>query len=351
MQEVVSVLILGIFAVLPALACPGGFNGSIPLPQRLLHQFPLGTWVENIAVRPNGNLLVSTSTPNASVYQVSEPWEDAPTVTLVHTFSEYVDRLIGIGESSPDKYVVVGSRFTTTAITGVPIAGTWATMEVDFHTDPAAPQTRLIAAMPEANLLQGVASLPGDDAVVLISDQFLQSPGQIWRVDTRTGDYSLAVTDLPELNTTNVIADVGINGIKVRGDQLYWVNSNSNNLYRLRINPATGEPAPGARPELQSHYTGAVLDDFAFGPGDIIWATGNADNRLLAIDEHTGNAVPVLGNGTDVVFPSPTAAGFGVRHDKHILYVTGRDKTLPVNGSLVIGGWVRAVDTTGLKFF
>ncbi|KAJ6442761.1 hypothetical protein O9K51_03936 [Purpureocillium lavendulum] len=343
--------IFGLAAITNAAASPTPEKGSVPLPQRLLHQFPLGTWVENISVRPNGNLLVSTSTPNASVYQVSKPWTKDPEVTLVHTFSEYVDRLIGIGESSPDKYVVVGSRFTSAELTGVPINGTWATMELDFTRNTNRPVFRLIAAMPEANLLQSVAALPHDPATVLISDQFLRSPGQVWRLDTRTGKYGLAIKDLPELNTTNKVADVGINGIKIRGNKFYWANSDSNIIYRLKID-RTGAPAHGAKPEVVSHFPGAVYDDFVFGPGneDEIWATGNADNRLLAI-RSDGKTVIVLGNGTDSVFASPTAAGFGKHHfDKNILYVSGRDKELPSNGTFHIGGWVRAVDTTGFRF-
>lgn len=350
MRAFVSSLILGLVAFTQTLASPAPQKGSVPLPQRLLHQFPLGTWVENIWVRPNGNLLVSTSTPNASVYQVSKPWTKTPEVTLVHTFSEYVDRLIGIGESTPDKYVVVGSRFTSAELTGMPINGTWATMELDFTRDTNRPSFRLIAAMPEANLLQSVAPLPHDPATVLISDQFLHSPGQVWRLDTRTGKYSLAIKDLPELNTTNKVADVGINGIKIRGNQVYWANSDANIIYRLKIDQ-TGAPARGAKPEVVSHFAGAVYDDFTFGPcnEDWIWATGNADNRLLAI-RPDGKTVVVLGNGTDSVFPSPTAAGFGKRHDKNILYVSGRDKELPSNGKYHVGGWVRAVDTTGFRF-
>lgn len=115
MLKFASFIFLGLVATPQILA-----EASITLPQRLLHQFPDGTWVENIHIRPNGNLLVSTSTPNASVYQVHQPWTANPKVTLEHTFNEYVDRLIGIGQSTDDKYVVVGSRFDDTSLAGVP---------------------------------------------------------------------------------------------------------------------------------------------------------------------------------------------------------------------------------------
>lgn len=332
----------------PAESCSSGIHGeepSLPLPERLLHQFEAGTWVENIAVRPNGNLIVSTSTPNASVYEVDQPWLESPTVSLVHTFDDHVDRLIGIGASSPDKFVVVGSRFDSTAESGMPINGTWAVLEIDFTGDDCPPSARLIAAMPDAFLLQGVAALPWDPEGVLISSSFLKSPGVVWRVDTRTGEYSLAVSDLPEMQTSLIGAPVGINGIKIRGNNLWWVNSDQFTLYRLEIDQ-TGAAALGAKPEAVAYYQDAVLDDFCFGSHNepIIWATGNADNRLLAFD-FDGRGAVVLGNGTDHVFPSPTACAFSSGGPGNLMYVTGRDKTLPLaNGSFVIGGWVRAVD-------
>ena len=52
-------IVLGLVAFPYVLA-----DAPIPLPQRLLHQFPDGVWVENIHVRPNGNLLVGALTLN-----------------------------------------------------------------------------------------------------------------------------------------------------------------------------------------------------------------------------------------------------------------------------------------------
>ncbi|KAL7626433.1 hypothetical protein AAE478_003205 [Parahypoxylon ruwenzoriense] len=349
MRNLLSFALLGLVPPLKALAAPAEHRATIPLPQRLLHQFPNGTWVENIHVRPNGNLLITTSTPNASVYQVHEPWTTTPSVTLVHTFNEYVDRLIGIGESTTEKYVVVGSRFDSTALSGLPINGTWAAMELDFTKNHNTPIPRLIARMPEAYLLQSVDSLSNDKAVVLISDQFLRSQGKVWRLDTRTGKYRIVIDGLEEMNTSLKVGDVGINGLKVRGNQLYWVNSDQGNIYRLQID-ATGAAAPGAKPVLVAHYPGSTFDDFTFGPydRDEIWTTGNSDNRLLAVGLN-GETVVVLGNGTNTILPLPTACQFGTQHDKTILYVTGRDWELPVNGTYMIGGWVRAVDTTGFR--
>ena len=364
MRVVASSILLGLLVLKQtvATAIP---KGPASLPSRLLHHWPNGTWVENISVRPNGNLLVSTSTPNGSVYQVHEPWTDNPNVELVYTFDDWVDRLIGIGESTPDTFVVVGSRFYNADYTGMPVANTFCAMELDFSRNPQKPTTRLIARMPEAYLLQSVSKLPWDPATVLISDQYLlkprnpltdltPSPGQVWRLDTRTGKYSLVMTNYAEMNSTGLNGpDTGINGIKVRGKYAYWVNGDIRTIFRIKIDNK-GVPVHGAKPEKLAYYATALWDDFTFGPGneDTIWAAGD-EGAVFAVSPE-GKVVPVVGVGTsdNLTFPGPTATGFG-RHknDKNILYVSGNLLAIPdtpLNGKL--GGWVRAVDTTGFHF-
>ncbi|KJZ68264.1 hypothetical protein HIM_12342 [Hirsutella minnesotensis 3608] len=305
---------------------------------------------------------VTTSTPDASVFHVKEPWSDEPVVELAHNFDEWADRLIGIGESTPDKYVVVGSRFYTTDALSSHVARTFCAMELDYSGGKDKPVARLIAWMPESYLLQGVAALPLEPAVVLISDQYVlkprekqvdwtPSPGQVWRLDTRTGEYELVMTGYAEFNTTYRHGhDVGINGVKIRGEYLYWVNQDDGGVYRLKIDKY-GRPVPPAKAEVLARYD-TFWDDFDFGPDDSIWATGF--NAVFAIDPNNGKVVTVDGVGTseNTTFPGPTAAMFGRNSkDKNILYVTGNMAEIPTDlEHIKIGGWVRAIDTTGFKF-
>lgn len=354
-------------SIIPARRTTANDSGSIPLPSRLLHHWPNGTWVENISVRPNGNLLLTTSTPNGTVWHVKEPWNENPEVELAYNFDEWVDRLIGIGETTPDKYVVVGSRFYSPDAQSSQVDRTFCAMELDFtgsgNTD--VPSARLIAWFPEASLLQSVAALPWDPTTVLISDQYVlrgryeqvdwtPAPGQVWRLDTITGDHEVVMTNFAEMNTTYANGpDVGINGIKIRDDQLYWVNQDTGGVYRIQID-RDGFPVPrDAAPETIS-VVDTLWDDFDFGPNDAdtIWSTGL--NNVWAVSPNNGTSVIVTGVGTsdNLSFPGPTAAQFGrTAQDSNILYVTGNLLDVPVDLlDVVLGGWVRAVDTTGFHF-
>ncbi|PKX93960.1 uncharacterized protein P174DRAFT_450896 [Aspergillus novofumigatus IBT 16806] len=333
-------LLLGFLAVSPSLSAvlPRSSNatGSVPLPGRLLHHWPNGTWVENIAVRPNGNLLLTTSTPNGTVWHVKQPWTDTPEVELAYNFDEWVDRLIGIGETTPDKYIVVGSRLYSPAAYSSQVDRTFAAMELDFTEET--PSARMVAWMPEATLLQGVAALPWNRSTVLISDQYVlrprneqvdwtPSPGQIWLLDTQTGDYELVMTNYTEMNTTYAHGkDVGIDGIRILDDELYWVNQNTGGIYRVALQK-NGYPRPYRRPR--------VWDDFAFGAGDedLLWATGL--NAVYAVSTKKGTAVVVDGFGRS-------------KYNSNVLYVTGNLYSVPDNLlDVKIGSWVRAIDTTG----
>lgn len=345
-----------------------------PLPYRELYNWPNGSWIENISVRPNGNLLISQSTPKAVVWQVKEPWNDEPEVEQAYAFDEWADRLIGIGETTPDKYIVVGSRFYSTDPQSSQVERTFCAMELDFTQDSKSPSARLVARFPHANLLQSVSALPWDRTVVLISDQYLlhpradwedltPGPGQIWRLDTKTGEHELIMTNYAEMNTTYQHGlDVGINGIKIHGDHLYWLNMDTGGAYRVRIDKH-GYPSPlNAIPEPLVIAEDVMWDDFAMH-GTRIGEESESEDltmfaasivNVMAISPNNGSIVPIAGYGTSdpMGFPGPTSAQFGrTEKDSHILYVTGKLLNIPPSiRDVVIRGWVRAIDTSGFHF-
>ncbi|KAK7969242.1 hypothetical protein PG988_008315 [Apiospora saccharicola] len=323
-----------------AAATPRAQGGSLPLPYRDVYQFSgPTTWVENMAVRPNGDLLVTILSPTALLYLIQRPYSDEPSVSLVHDFRDQVQGLLGIAETKPDTFLVAGSR---TNLTAQPNAS--AVFEVDFnnaaHSTTAAttPSTRLVANLTDAMVLNGAAALPdcgrGHDTL-LVADSLL---GQVFRVNAATGHYDIAIK-VPEMQGNPPGAFTGINGVKVHEGYLYFSNSVTLGIYRIKIT-ADGSAADGAQVETVATVEGEVfLDDFAFGADGTIWAASNKGNTTYAISPNGKKVVLVLGGAGSDVGKGDTAAAFGrTEWDRHVLYIT---TSMP--------GKVVAVDTSGYR--
>lgn len=147
---------------------------------------------------------------------------------------------------------------------------------------------------------------------------------------------------------------VGINGIKIRGNTLFWVNQDTGGVYSFEIDEA-GYPVPrDAEPKVLADVD-TSWNDFDIGPGDIdtIWVT-SFFHTVMAISPNNGTAIPIGGRGTTdpEVYAGPTSAAFGkTKHDSHILYVVGNmEKIYDHFSGISLKGWVRAVDTTGFHF-
>src|SRR3569833_4496316 len=104
--------LLSLFTAGSCSDCSSSLPASIRAPpSRSVIRFnDVPTWVENIAARANGNLLLTLIHPNASLYQVENPSSRSPTLSLAHHIEE-VDGLLGITVSSSVLFFVLGGFF------------------------------------------------------------------------------------------------------------------------------------------------------------------------------------------------------------------------------------------------
>jgi len=58
-------------------------NVTFPLPARIVYDFPADTWIENLAVRSNGQLIVTKDT-RPRIYQIDPFWSHKP--ILLHIY-------------------------------------------------------------------------------------------------------------------------------------------------------------------------------------------------------------------------------------------------------------------------
>lgn len=168
---------------------------------RLIHLYKPITWVENIAVRPNGQLLPITTT--SSILNQLDP--KTGKLTFVHDFATAGNAIQGIAEVLPDFFV---ANVLTCNITGdlTCTSGSLTTWTIDF-TSPhlkSLPRIRKVAAFPDAGFLNGVATLSGPRGIVLMADSF---KGGIWNLNVWTGEKKLLFTDPSMLGTAEAQND------------------------------------------------------------------------------------------------------------------------------------------------
>ena len=310
-------------------------NVSYPLSAEIVYNFPNGTWLENLAVRSNGQILTTEDTPKPRVYQVDPFGLRRP--ILLHEFSE-ASQLLGIVETAPDVFCVASGNFSSTKLESY---GEAYIFELDLrHFAPDRPesaQVRRLAVLPEAKALNGLAYLGEDSNLLLVSDFLL---GVIWGVNIETGDVSLPIN-----NTYTRSSGFGVNGLKVLGKDLYFTNSQQQTLVRVPVNP---------RGQTVGNFT--VLSNLRIEPDDFaLDQVGNFYVTSFTPDRNGIVFIPSQGGpATNVAaVAGATACAFGrTTKDRKVLYVStsGGDfdyntgKPVTVSGKIVkidVGGYVQ----------
>ncbi|CAJ2507615.1 Uu.00g088010.m01.CDS01 [Anthostomella pinea] len=317
---------------------------SLPLPSRTIFQLnETDTWFENIAVRANGDLLVTMLQPAATVYTLKQPYSSSPEFSIVHTFDN-ANGTLGIVETSPDVFLVVSGQFSSLA---VPVPGSLVAWELSL-VDPE-PTVREIVSFADIELANGLTKVPTDDDsnIVLVADSVA---GSVWRFDFNTGAHEVVLHTeemAPVPNATTI--SLGINGVHFRDGYLYFSNSDLLTIYRVRFDQQ-GYPAPNATVDIVATIDAVPVDDFTIDRKGYLWAATNFDNKVVAI-RPDGSSVVVAGGLTELTVAGDTADAFGrTQDDFHVLYVvTGGGLASPVNGTITEPAKIVAINTAGFE--
>lgn len=253
--------------------------------------------------------------------------------------------LLGITETEPDVFVVVGGNFSSI---GVQINGTGAAWNVDLrHSSSSGPKVKLITQIRESQLLNAVIPLPDSQTEVLFADS---AKGLAWRLNTITGKYDIAV-QVPEMNyAPGSPLQIGVNGIRVYQGYLYWTSTFVSTIYRVKINNSGGI-APAAKVETVMKVNAQGVDDFVFDRSGNIWAMTDLDNRVVVVKPSNKKAVFVESALNELTVAGDTAAQFGrgARGEQTLCVVTSGGLANPVNGTVIEGDKVVAIDTAGFS--
>lgn len=280
-------------------------NTQYALPAHLVHDFPTATWMENVAVRSNGQILATEDAPSPILYQV-DPFGSGR-VTAIHKFTDSAS-LLGIVETSPDVFHVCSSNYSSKLLQGY---GEDYIFRVDLRSfEPDKPESAKItqvASVPNAKSLNGMTYLGGQANLLLISD-FIE--GVVWTVDLRSGESRISIN-----NTYTRSTGFGVNGMKVFDDHLYFTNSQQGTLVKVPVN-SRGE---AAGPFTVLARDGFEPDDFAIdAKGDCYVASFlPGQNGIAFVPREGGNPTIIAG------VQGPTGAAFGrTAADRDTLYIS-----------------------------
>ncbi|KAM0471231.1 hypothetical protein ACHAPX_009411 [Trichoderma viride] len=333
------------------------FNAALAVPAlrsvdtaRTVFQYPVNTFFENLAVRPNGEILTGLlSQPQLFVID-PEPATGSPQAVLVHEFTESLG-LAGIAEFEPDVFAVISGRFNISS--GDVGPGSWNVWSVDMNgvsvQDGAlsgSPKISLIANVASANFLNGITLLSQSEGTFLLSDV---NAGVVYRLDTQ-GNYEIVINStLTSSVPEPPVPPAGVDGLHVHNHEdaktLYFVNAGQGFFASVEINN-DGTPAGDIEIVARPLTVPGAYDDFTLDcEGNIYLVTGSGNGIELISTK--GQQTIISGGVNSTAIAEPTSAAFGRGlNDKNVLYVStlgGMDA--PVDGHIVTGSQLVAVTT------
>ena len=246
----------------------------------LIHAFPPNSSLENLAVRPNNQVIVTfLNEPNLYLVDPAHPTQ----ATFIHNFAP-ATALLGITEGALDVFYLAAGTYD--AATRTLTNGTFDIWEIDFtspihpSTSPSwtngKPKVEKVAHLSTASLPNGLATL--SSRYVLAADSAL---GAVLRVDVSTGKSQIVIQDATMAPTP--VAPFGVNGLRIRGGYLYYTNSDINALVRIPIY-LKGEKAGTARGKAEVLSTDFELpDDIEVGTEEV-YVAENGGSKVIVFN-------------------------------------------------------------------
>ncbi|KAK0123748.1 hypothetical protein ONS95_008755 [Cadophora gregata] len=289
------------------------------LPTKTIHQFPLPTWIENLAIRSNGTMLVTLLT-TPELYLI-DPQKPSPSnATLIAKLPDVLG-LTGIIEVQPDIFHIAGGNFSLSS---------------------RVLQDLGIADLSAVAFPNGFELLSSDEGNILIADSEI---GAVWKLGVGDGKHEIAVKVEEMEPPAPPGMQIGINGIKIRDGYLYWTNTGKKTFCRVRI-----EENAEAVGDVEVLESDTLVDDFVFDDKGNAGLAQNVTN-VIGVRRAAGGVVVAAGAGDELTVAGGTSCQFGrTDGDKHVLYVaTSGGMAAPINGTVIEGGKVVGVDTSSFK--
>ncbi|KZV81128.1 hypothetical protein EXIGLDRAFT_567975, partial [Exidia glandulosa HHB12029] len=290
---------------------------------RVVKQFPVGTWLENLAIRPSGDILLTLiSAPE--IHSLSPITGQSSLVGTVPG----VQGLGGITQLSSwgGEEVYAFGAGNVSLETARPIPGTWSLFLLHLPSQ----KVEKVVDVPLAGMINGLAALPHGRSVLFADPE----NGAIYIVDIHTRTYGVW-SDSDDLKMSDDVPfKLGVNGLRVSQDGrwVYFTNTARAAGPVLLASPIARSSQGGYRCGRsglrRDHHDGEIE----------AYITTNPFNTLVRVSA-SGNVTTVAGGSGELTVAGCTAALFA-RDGRTLYVVTNGGLEIPVNGTIIEGGKV-----------
>ncbi|EEU39224.1 uncharacterized protein NECHADRAFT_82000 [Fusarium vanettenii 77-13-4] len=290
---------------------------SAKINARQLVELP-NVWIENVALRSNGNLLLTTF-GNGDIYSVDPSIPEARVVAKVKD----IDALTGIAEVDRDLFVVSGGIYDGGTYFE---EGSMKILLVDFRecgeSHHGSPLVHPILEGKDAGVINGMTALPDHQHIVLGAASWT---GEIWRINTKTRTSKVILRDDLLAAIPTGPYPLGVNGLKISRGYLYFTNTGRQLLGRFKIDEFGNKIGDVEVIWQAPADTKIAPDDFSLDQdGNAL--VGCFPDLLIKITPDGEQTVLVngtLAGGTSTVFSKDGKSLFVVTTGKGVKGVTG----------------------------
>lgn len=284
-------------------------------PVETIHEFPQNYFLENIAIRSNGGVLVTVHNRNELVY-IDPHFQPKPAPpAVVYRFDQGPS---GIVEVEHDQfYVSVGEigKQGSYSVYRVDMSG----FASDSHGNVTSNATvEKVATVPDALFLNGSALLSREKSTILLADSIA---GAVFALDVKSGEVDTWLKDKHLEKVTENPMMPGVNGIKIYKGHLYLSNTDTKTFLRAELLSSNTTDYTAGKVEVVQEKLNA--DDFAFDEEGSVYLTTHVYESVIKLDTADGKRSTVAGGLGDITCAGTTAAAFGrTESDRTALYIT-----------------------------
>ncbi|KIX03759.1 uncharacterized protein Z518_07312 [Rhinocladiella mackenziei CBS 650.93] len=310
---------------------------SLPLEPVLIHDFPLGTYVNSLAIRKqDGDILVTlASIPQVYLISTRDEFEATKVATIPG-----VQAALSIVETQVNEFYVVAGNLSVTEKTSE--KGSYSVWKLDMRKKDRSVEPAKVADVTDAALLD--KATPLDSTRLLIPDSIL---GSVWMLNIKSGQSRVVLNDTASMSPVTP-SGVGINSVGIHGDFLYYDNSQKGSISRVPIDLQTATPVGPVEPLFQNNDT-VFAQGFAFRGNSLWLANGFDEINLFSGATSPQISTPlatevVAGSPNETTFVGPSDCKFGRKPldlKRGSLYVTTTGKS---SEGYVYGGSLFRVD-------